>query len=725
MFAEVILEIPIDKSFDYNIPESMLSKISPGMRAWVPFGNRRMPGYIVRVKKTSEFPDAKPLIKLIDNISLLSPNLLNLADWIAQYYCCELGKVFKSMLPSRVRQITPKKDEYNYVRIISPCSDVSVLEKRAPKQAQVMRILSLQATAIKLMDLARMASTTPQIIHALQKKGFLSIFSGRIDRDPYRTEAFQQTFPHAPNEEQAQALNTLKEVKNGVILLQGVTGSGKTEVYLQAINEAMGKGNGAIVIVPEISLTPQTVERFKSRFGGENVAVLHSRLSMGERYDQWVKIYDGKARIVIGARSAIFAPVKKLGLIVVDEEHEKSYKQEDDPRYHARDVAVKRGEIENVPVILGSATPSLESYYETQKGAYKLIKLTKRIDDRPLALVKVVNLKEEIKKFQRLLTFSPILLNKIKDRLLKKEQIMLFLNRRGFCSYIMCKHCGHVMRCHHCTTALTYHQMGDKLICHSCGYAEIPPKICPECKDIHIRFSGIGTQRVEAQIARFFPAARIRRMDTDVTTLKGSHKSILDAFKKREIDILVGTQMIAKGLDFPNVTLVGVISADVALHLPDFRAGEHTFQILTQVAGRAGRGTVPGEVVIQTMTPDHPAIRLASTQDYDKFAECEMAIRKELDYPPYEHFVNITFRSRNPKKAELVAWNYQKMFASISDSIKVFGPIPAPISMLRGHYRWQVLLRAKSIEEMAHYFRKLDRHEGVIITYDVDPISML
>lgn len=723
MFAEVVLELPLEKKFDYEIPPSMVERVTPGMRAWVPFGSRRLPGYIVEIKDSSPFGSAKPLIKLIDKSSLISLLLIKLAEWISTYYCCELGKVFKTMLPARVRQITPKKDELKYVKVIGPKIDISPLEKRAPKQAQIMRILNQQSTAIKLMDLARMADTTPGIINALHKKGLIEIFSSRIDRDPYRLETFQTTFPHELNEEQLYALNMIKATQKGVILLQGVTGSGKTEIYLRAISHILSQGKGAIVIVPEISLTPQTVERFKSRFASEDVAILHSKLSLGERYDQWQKIYEGKARIVIGARSAIFAPVRNLGLIVVDEEHERTYKQEEEPRYHARDVAVKRGEIEGVLVILGSATPSLESHYLTQKGVYKLAKLTKRIDNRPMANVKVINLKEEIKKYQRFLTFSPALLTRIKDRLQKKQQIILFLNRRGFSPFIICRHCGFVMRCQHCITALTYHQLGDRLICHTCGYTEVPPKICPECKDPHIRFSGIGTQRVESQIAKFFPTARIRRMDTDVTTLKGIHKKIFDEFKRGDIDILVGTQMIAKGLDFPNVTLVGVISADVALHLPDFRCGEHTFQILTQVAGRAGRGVIPGEVIIQTLTPEHPAIKTASTQDYDTFAENEMAIRKDLDYPPYEHFVNITFRSRNPQKAELVARHYQELLKT--DKVKVFGPIPAPISLLRGYYRWQVLLRAPTAEEMLPLLKKFDRHEGVVITIDVDPISML
>jgi primosomal protein N' (replication factor Y) len=762
MFAEVVVELPIPKKFDYFVPPNMESSIEIGMRAWVPFGSRRLPGYIVGIKDLCEYKDVRPLIKFIDKNSLLSPFLITLAEWISEYYYCTLGNVFKSMIPSRVRQITPKRDELKYVRVIGDKVDLQELGRKAPKQAEVMQILYSQSNAIKLVELAEMANTNSGTIESLHKKGLIEIITGKIDRDPYKSESFQQTFPHILNEEQRNAYNIIKEMTAGTILLQGVTGSGKTEIYIQTISDMLNKGKGAIVIVPEISLTPQTVERFKSRFSNENVAVLHSRLSFGERYDQWQKIREGKARIVIGARSAIFAPVKNLGLIVVDEEHEKTYKQEDDPRYHARDVAVKRGEIENAVVILGSATPSIESYYLAEKGVYKLVKLTKRIDDRPLATVKIVSLKDEIKKFRRFFTFSPPLLNKIKDRLLKKEQVILFLNRRGSSPFVLCRHCGFVIRCQHCTTALTYHQLGDKLICHTCGYSAAHPAKCPECKDPNIRYGGVGTQKVESQIAKLFPMANIRRMDTDVTAVKGIHKKILDDFKDKKIDILVGTQMIAKGLDFPNVTLVGVVSADIALHLPDFRAGEHTFQILTQVAGRAGRGDVPGEVIIQTFTPEHPGIKAAITQDYDSFVKAEMAIRKELDYPPYEHFINIVFRSRNSQKAELVARQCQKNIEGKTENtikadaeqdeikitegdlfykmdiapvvpqkqnpanrVKVFGAIPAPVSLLRGYYRWQLLLKAPTVEEMLPLLKKIEKHEGVIMTIDVDPIYIL
>ena len=733
MFAEVILELPVEKRFDYSIPKRLSSNIKPGMRAWVPFGNRRLPGYIVALKENSGFSSPREIIKLIDKEPLLPPNLIRLAEWISEYYQCHIEKVFRSMLPGKIRQITPKRDETRYVRLIRPVEDILKLEKRAPRQAQVVRVLMNQSTAIRLMELAKLAGTSPGTISSLYKKGIVDILSQSIDRDPYRSERFQRSMPYILNEEQLSAYNLIKGMQAGVVLLQGVTGSGKTEIYLQAIDNVIKDGKGAIVIVPEISLTPQTVDRFKSRFS-EGVAVLHSRLSVGERYDQWQKLYRGEARIAIGARSAIFAPVRNLGLIVVDEEHERTYKQEEEPRYHARDVAVKRGQIEKALVLLGSATPSLESHYMAQQGVYKLAKLTRRIDNRPLADIKIINMKDEIKKFRRLLTFSPLLLNHIRASLANKQQVILFLNRRGFSPFIICRKCGFVMRCPNCTTALTYHQLGDKLICHTCGHTEAVPGQCPECGDPHIRFSGIGTQRVESQIAMFFPSAHITRMDTDVTSLKGIHKRILDKFKKGGIDILVGTQMIAKGLDFPNVTVIGVISADIALHLPDFRAGEHTFQLLTQVSGRAGRGEAHGNVIIQTLTPEHPAIKVSSTQDYDLFAKEEMAVRRDLDYPPYEHFVNITFKSRNPQKAELVSRHYQKLLDGLIHPahtviLKIYGPIPAPISRLRGFYRWQVLCKAPAVAQMNPYIKqallKIGRPEGVHIAVDVDPINML
>ncbi len=737
MFGKVVLDVPLEKEFDYAVPAHFQNRIQPGMRVWVPFGPRRLPGYLIRLSEESQYPQAKEILSLIDKEPVLSPDLIQLARWMKEYYCCHLGHVLKSMLPGMVRKISPKRDETRYVKIIGSVDEanreVLNLERKAPKQALLLRMLTAQKSAIRVMDLARMAKTGPAAISALHKKGLVNIYSGRIDKDPYRLESFQPSLPHTLNEEQQQAYNTVRDKlekrESGVILLQGITSSGKTEIYLQAIDFALQQGKSAIVIVPEIALTPQTVERFKSRFE-QGVAVLHSRLSAGERYDQWLKVYHGQCRIVIGARSAVFAPVKNLGLIVIDEEHEHSYKQEDEPRYHAREVAVKRSEIEKAVVVLGSATPSLESYYQAQQGTYELVKLTKRIDDRPLAKVRIIDLKEEIKKFRRLLTFSHVLIAAIRNRLTEKQQVILFLNRRGFSPFIICRKCGFVLRCHHCSTALTYHQLGDRLMCHSCDYTQITPRDCPECHKPQIRFGGIGTQRVESQIARFFPSAVIRRMDTDVTSLKGIHKQIFDAFKARKIDILVGTQMIAKGLDFPNVTLVGVISADVALHLPDFRAGERTFQLLTQVAGRAGRGEVPGQVIIQTLTPEHPAIRAAATQNYDLFAQQELAIRKELDYPPYEHFINLTFRSRNPQKAELVAHRYRKMLEEkVSEPIRLFGPIPAPIQRLRGFYRWQLLVRAPEVKLMIppikDSFKQLGKPAGVISTIDVNPLDLL
>lgn len=733
MFAKVVLDVPLEKEFDYAVPAHFQNRIQPGMRVWVPFGPRRLPGYLIRLTEESQYPQTKEILSLIDKEPVLSPDLIQLAHWMKEYYCCHLGHVLKSMLPGMVRKISPKNDEIRYVKIIgSPDEakrEIINLERKAPKQALVLRMLTGQKSAIRVMDLARMAKTSPSAIKALHKKGLVNIYSGRIDKDPYRHDSFQPTSPYSLTEEQLRAYNMICNLSSGVILLQGITSSGKTEVYLQAIDHARQKGKGAIVIVPEIALTPQTVERFKSRFA-KGVAVLHSRLSAGERYDQWQKVYHGQARIVIGARSAVFAPVKNLGLIVIDEEHEHTYKQEDEPRYHAREVAIKRSEIQQAVVVLGSATPSLESYYQAQQGVYELVKLTRRIDDRPLARVRIIDLKEEIKKFRKLLTFSHVLINGIQTRLREKQQVILFLNRRGFSPFIICRKCGFVLRCQHCSTALTYHQLGDRLMCHTCDYTQMVPGNCPECKNPQIRFGGIGTQRVESQIARFFPSAVIRRMDTDVTTLKGIHKQIFDAFKAGKIDILVGTQMIAKGLDFPNVTLVGVISADVALHLPDFRAGERTFQLLTQVAGRAGRGEVPGLVIIQTLTPEHPAIRAAATQDYDLFAQQELAVRKELAYPPYEHFINLTFRSRNPQKAELVARRYQKILENnIAENIRLFGPIPAPIQRLRGFYRWQLLVRAPEAELMIppikDSFKQLGKPAGVITTIDVNPLDLL
>ncbi len=537
-----------------------------------------------------------------------------------------------------------------------------------------------------------------------------------------------------PNPEQQQALDLIEKCLSGrpaVILLHGVTGSGKTEIYLQSIARVLEKGKQALVLLPEISLTPQTVERFQARFG-EGIALWHSRLSPGERYREWMRIKRGEANIVIGARSAVFSPVRNLGLIVIDEEHENSYKQTETPKYHAREVALERAGIAGATVILGTATPSLESYFQARRGKYKLALLTHRVDNKIMPEVELVDMRKEVLTRGNRSIFSLSLQQAIREKLERKEQIILFLNRRGFSPFILCRECGEVVRCKHCDVSFTYHFKTDRLHCHYCDYQEEKPKLCPKCRSRKIGYLGVGTEKVESEVARFFPQAILGRMDSDSTTGKGSQAKMLTSFGKQGIDILIGTQMIAKGLDFPRVTLVGVVCADTALNLADFRASERTFQLLTQVAGRTGRGNREGKVIIQTYNPEHYSIQSARLHDYEGFYRQEIKFRRELGYPPFRHLVSITLQSPDRDRLAKTANKLGGILeAGSGERIEVLGPTPAPIPRLRSRWRWQILLKGDKVGELRDAVReslarlKEPASGKVRISFDIDPLNML
>ncbi|MEI8043882.1 MAG: primosomal protein N', partial [Verrucomicrobiota bacterium] len=520
-------------------------------------------------------------------------------------------------------------------------------------------------------------------------------------------------------------------------LLHGVTGSGKTEVYLQALAHALEQGKGAIVLVPEISLTPQTVERFKARFNSGPlrtlVAVLHSHLSSGERHDEWHKIRQGRARIVIGARSAIFAPVEPLGLIVVDEEHEHTYKQEEAPRYNARDVAIVRGQMENATVVLGSATPSMESFYNCTQGKYTLLDLPERADDKKMPVVRIVDMRQTVRGGKGIPIFSPQLKEAIAQRLERKEQTILFLNRRGYSTSLQCPLCGFVAECPNCSLSLTYHRHEQKLCCHICGHTDRVPPACPneKCRNPAIRYAGLGTQKVEETLAKLFPQARITRMDSDTLKRKEDYRRILGDFRVGKIDILLGTQMIAKGLHFPNVTLVGIIYADMALHQPDFRAGERTFQLLTQVAGRAGRGDIEGEVFVQAFTPFHPAIQHARRHDFVGFYEQELGFRAQLKYPPVSRVALLTLKGRNEDKVRFAADHLKRELEKAMDGVKdliIAGPAPAPLLRAETYYRHQIMLRAPRMRALSQRLARITQGlvlpEDVTLSVDIDPVNL-
>ncbi len=584
-----------------------------------------------------------------------------------------------------------------------------------------------------LQELVKVSGADAGTVRALERKGLVRVVKQASLRDPMARHTILPSVPPELMPEQAAALQVVREsidrLAPPVILLHGVTGSGKTEVYLRAMDHALRQDKGAIVLVPEISLTPQTIERFRSRFGGV-IAVLHSHLSDGERHDEWHRIHDGQARIVIGARSAVFAPVRNLGLIVVDEEHENSYKQEEAPRYNARDVAVMRGHMQGCAVLLGSATPALESYHNARKGKYRLVTMRHRVDHRTMPGMQIVDMRQEAERTGRVSVFSGELVSAVRARMARGEQVMLFLNRRGYATSLVCPKCGYVATCDHCSISLTYHRQEESLQCHVCGAGRRVPERCPGCSDPEYKLTGIGTQRVEAAAAKVFAGARVARMDADTTRQKGSHDRILGDFRTGKIDILVGTQMIAKGLDFPNVTLIGVLNADTSLHMPDFRAGERTFQLLTQVAGRAGRGDVPGEVIVQTFTPFHAAVQAARRLDYEGFCDKEFEYRRELGYPPFGHLVCVSVKGAARERVEAAVESFAGQLKPLLPATVVLaGPAVAPLERAKGLYRFQMILRAPVtrtiLEALKPALRAFRWPAGVSASVDVDAVSVM
>ncbi|MDF3131267.1 primosomal protein N' [Kiritimatiellaeota bacterium B1221] len=736
--ARVVVDVALDKEFDYLIPEKLRGQVMPGMQVKVPFGRRQTEGFVLGFKEKSEFTGLKAISGLAHEDALLSPKIMELAKWMADYYVAPIEHAVKTVLPGAVRkrgaafkkQLFATPGEKSAIE-----SELSVLRRSAPKQAAALDIL-LSGEQMLMSDLVRAAKVTHGTLRSLEKKGFIHIAEGVQGRDPLANQEFLRTKDLKLNSEQAKCLvkitGGIDRGKLKVVLLHGVTGSGKTEVYLQALSHALALGKGAIVLVPEIALTPQTVERFRGRFG-ECLAVLHSHLSDGERHDEWHRVKKGEATVVVGARSALFAPVKNLGLIVVDEEHESTYKQEESPRYHARDMAVMRGHLEGCTVVLGSATPSVESLENVHQGKYELAKLGIRADDRQLPLVKVVDMRHQRYEGKPTL-FSNDLVEGIRLRINLGEQVMLFLNRRGYSKNLTCPECGFVPECPDCSVALTYHKRLGYLRCHFCGHAERVPDRCPQpdCKAEDWQYMGSGTEKIENQLTRIFPHAHIRRMDSDTMTSKHAYQHVLGAFRKGEIDILIGTQMIAKGLHFPNVTLVGVVNADATLHMPDFRAGERAFQLFTQVAGRAGRGDVAGEVLIQTYTPTHPAVQAARRGDFDVFIDEELEARKMLNYPPYSRLICVHFKGESEQQVDFVSgqvFNELDRLLGENEEVNLAPPVPSPIARIQKNYRYQMIARVPRTKmftvPLRHVLAGLKLPRQVQIIVDVDAISLM
>jgi primosomal protein N' (replication factor Y) len=725
------------QSYDYRVPDALIDSVEPGRRLRVPLGrgNRVVVGYCVAVRWAP--PPLRPLkdvLGVVDRRPLLSGPMLDLAHWLAERYVCPLGTVLEAVLPAGVRGDAGTRA----TRFLSVPDDVARrLDdlRLGPKQAHALRVLAQAAEPLEPRELARRAGCSLGPILALRQRGLLSEQSTRVARTQPPPPARATERNLTLGAEQRRALDAvLQALEAGVhrtLLLHGVTGSGKTEVYIQAIEHVLRMGRQAIVLVPEISLTPQTRQRFRARFG--DVAVLHSHMSDAERHAHWERIARGEVSVVVGARSAVFAPTPQLGLIVLDEEHEASFKQATAPRYHAREVALYRARQAAIPLLLGSATPSLESWYRAQRGDYVLLEMPQRVHGRPLPHVQSVDLRtESLDRAARGAISRPLKL--AMERVLARgEQVILLLNRRGYSTHIQCPACGTVLRCPNCDIALTHHRHGSLLLCHYCEYSEPSPAQCPQCQFAGIRYSGLGTQRLEAEVQARFPQYACLRMDTDAMQRPGSHEQALDRFRRGEVQILLGTQMIAKGLDFPNVTLVGVVNADTALHLPDFRAAERTFQLIVQVAGRSGRGPKGGRVLVQSFTPEHPAIRLAEAHDYAAFARYELEHRRALGYPPHGSLIRVVVRGPVEEHVRAAAEELATRLRAAADApqtpVRLLGPAPAPLPKLRGLYRYHLQLQAADDELLRGCLRQathdLRLPEPLQWMADVDPLDML
>jgi primosomal protein N' (replication factor Y) len=738
-YVRVIIDRAIHRELDYAVPETLADRVSIGSRLRVPFRDKSALATVVALLDQSDAEGIRAVEALVGEAPALSQELLELGKWMSAYYCCPIEAVIRSLLPQVVRraELGWKKQIFVQPRTKIDPEELAKLRRRAPRQAELLDAISQLQAPIPAAELLRQISLDNQTLRALVKRGLVELREEAVQRDPHGDEQFLATGNLELNPEQVVALDVVRQALESPqdarpILLHGVTGSGKTEIYLQAIRGALERGRSAIVLVPEISLTPQTVERFKGRFaeGQDLVAVLHSHLSQGERHDEWHKINSGRARIVIGARSAVFAPLKNLGLIVVDEEHESTYKQEEAPRYHARDVAVVRAKIEKCVVLLGTATPSLESYHNATTGKYVLSTLTQRVDQCQMPLMRIVDLRQERRKQKAATILSEKLRAAMAERLEKKEQTILFLNRRGFSTSLICSECGEARNCPNCSVALTFHRNVARLSCHLCGHTAAVPKKCPACGKDGLIYSGFGTEKVESTVAQAFPGAVVRRMDADSMTRKGAYRDTLLSFRAGKIDILVGTQMIAKGLHFPNVTLVGIINADLALHMPDFRAGERTFQLLTQVAGRAGRGETPGEVFVQTFTPFSPSIQFARHHDFAGYFQQELEFRERCDFPPFKHAVLVTVRSAHEARAKFSAETLARRLKENIGSEFILGEAtPAPLEKLQGQFRFHILMRGAAIVRLSRLVRetldKLPFPEDVTVAVDVDPYQLL
>ena len=735
-YASVLVDVGArrtDREYHYRIPDSLRGRIQPGHRVSVPFGPRTLSGVVVSLLHRPEVEEVRDLKALLEDEPLLSPDLVELAEWISCRYLAVRIHCLKLLFPAGIKRDARLPRGRRTVVLDLPSRRIQEIKqdlaRRAPAQLRVLEYLEGGRESLTQAQLAREAGVSPGAVRALLDRGVLET------RRRLVSPGFSATQPDGSRptltDEQREATDRLIEAMDspepGQWLLHGVTGSGKTEVYLRLVEECLRRGRASVVLVPEISLTPQMVRWFTERLG-PRVAVLHSGLKNSQRYAEWQRLRMGEASVAVGARSAVFAPLQDLGLIVVDEEHEKTYKQEESPRYHAREVARERALRSGALLVLGSATPSVETYHRAKTGGAGYLRLGSRISGQPVPRINLVDMRAELKAGNRSI-FSRALRRSLVDTVSRGEQAVLLLNRRGYASFLLCRTCGLVMKCPHCAVSLTVHHTSRRLVCHYCHHSRPAPSECPKCRDTRIRPMGTGTEKVEQAIRSTIAGARVLRMDADTTSRPGSHASMYEQFRRGGADILVGTQMVAKGWDVPSVTLVGVINADVALNLPDFRSGERTYQLLTQVAGRAGRGLRPATVLVQTYNPEHPSIVAAADGDEERFYKEELQLREGLALPPYSCLARILVRGPSPETVSRTAGRVAEAARAQGTGITVLGPGPAPFERLRGQYRWHVAVKAPGREELLEALRALPLAEeergNVRLIVDVDPESML
>lgn len=731
MYAEIIINsdaLEVDRLFTYKVPEEFLYTISAGHRVIVSFGkgNKKVEGFVYTliVDDIEINYRVKNILKICDEEPILTIDNLKLVDFLRRRYLCRYIDAIRLMIPVGIMKGSTNKKK----AVICINDELKITEELKENYKKLYNYILENDGIYTKADITRDKQYSLYTLNKMISDGIFKVEDKVIFR--YNKRKYDEDVKKELTQEQEQCLDTILNGSELKYLIKGVTGSGKTEVYMNLVSETLNEGKSAVVLVPEISLTPQMIERFKGRFGGD-VALFHSRLSDGERFDEWYRIRDGKARLVIGARSALFLPLDNLGLIIIDEEHENTYKSDQNPKYHTREVSEYMCKLKRCKLVLGSATPSIETYYKALSGEYKLIEMKSRVNGRAMPHMEIVDMREELKR-RNLSLFSGKLYKAIDETLNRKKQIILFLNRRGYSTFISCRSCGYVFKCPECDVSMTYHNNG-YLICHYCGRAEKVSKICPECGSRYVKFFGAGTERVELEVKKYFPKARVLRMDVDTTRHKNSHESIYNSFKNGEADILVGTQMVSKGLDFKNVTLVGVLAADMSINIPDYRAAERTFQIITQVAGRAGRGDKQGTVVIQTYTPEHYSLEYAVNYDYEGFYEKEFTVRALMKYPPFGKILLINGVSKKEDLLKNFMHKISNVIKPLVESevdVDILGPIPCLVAKVKENYRWQIVIKGEFQSEFAKKIKELlyDENKNVYndirISMDINPNNL-